>query len=405
MGLILRVVGGLLLLVAGSAGAASPPVVAVFDLETRGIALSGQVRRALSDYLADSLAATGAFRLVPRDRLHRRLGALKRRSYRDCHDRSCQIELGRELAASGSLAPRLLRIGSRCVATATLYDLRRETTERGATVEGRCSRDALRGLVAGLVARLAGRAPPAPRANSDRPGQVDPGRMAAIPAGPFLRGADDGPEDEQPARTIHLDAFLIDRHEVTIARYLRCVRAGRCGEPATATGCDWRRSDRDDHPVTCVDWTQASAYCAWVGKRLPSEAEWERAARGPSGRTFPWGEQAADCRRAVMSAEAPGCGARGAAAVGSRSPAGDSPEGVSDLAGNVWEWVGDWYRARYYRIGRDRNPTGPASGASRVMRGGSWQDDGADLRGARRDHAPPTFRHRDLGFRCARDAP
>lgn len=399
MGLILRVLGGVLLLVAGSAGATRPPVVAVFELETRGIALSREARRALSDYLADSLAATGAFRLVPRDRLHRRLGALKRRSYRDCHDRSCQIELGRALAAGSSLAPRLLRIGSRCVATATLYDLRQETTERGATVEGPCSRDALRRLVAGLVERLAGRSPP-------RGAGVDPGEMAAIPAGPFLRGSGaDAPEDEQPARTIQLDAFLIDRHEVTIARYLRCVRAGRCSEPATAPGCDWRRGDRDDHPVTCVDWKQASAYCAWAGRRLPSEAEWERAARGASGRSYPWGEHSADCRRAVMSAGAPGCGARGTAAAGSRSPAGDSPEGVADLAGNVWEWVGDWYHPRSYRIDRDRNPTGPASGASRVMRGGSWQDDGEDLRGARRDHAPPSFRHQDLGFRCARDGP
>jgi formylglycine-generating enzyme required for sulfatase activity len=355
-----------LALLGGSvASGAERPIVAIFDLETRGIALGRARLLALSDYLSDSLAAS-AYRVVPRDQLRRRLAAQRRRSYRPCHDRSCQVEIGRELAAQKSLSTRLLKIGRRCVATATLYDLGRATTERGATAEGGCSDDALRELLKRLVHQLAGAPPPQhPRGQDDAP-------MVTVPAGPT------------PPRRGRLDAFAIDRHEVTVAQYRRCVQAGACREPGGSPACNWTRADRSRHPVNCVDWNQARAYCAWAGKRLPSEAEWEKAARGARARAYPWGDAPPDCARAAMS----GC-TRHTAPVGSRSPRGDSPYGLWDMAGNVWEWVSD------------SHGSGP-QGRARVCRGGSWQDDADELRATSRDHAAPTYRHVDLGFRCAR---
>jgi len=385
----------LLVCIVGSAGqpaaARARPIVAVFDLEVRGIELDRRTRSALGDYFCEGLAASGTYRIVPRDQLRRRLAALKRRSYRPCYDRSCQLELGRELAAGKSLATRLMRIGRKCVAASTLYDLRTAASEGGAVAEGGCSVDALRELLARLVQRLAGRVVSLAKSATG----MGLATMAQVPAGPFLRGsrAGEGEPDERPRRRIHLDAFLVDRTEVTVEQYRRCVEAGQCTSPAGGPGCNWARGERSSHPVNCVDWSQAVAHCAWAGKRLPTEAEWEKAARGTTGATYPWGEAAPGCRLAVMG----GCGASGTSPAGSREPC----DGVHDMAGNVWEWVSDRYQQGHYRIGPNRDPGGPTTGESRVARGGGWQDDARDLRAARRDHALPHYQHVDLGFRCA----
>ena len=230
----------------------------------------------------------------------------------------------------------------------------------------------------------------------------DQSLMVEVPAGSFLRGsrAGEGADDERPQKRIHLDGFHIDQHEVTVAQYRKCVLAGGCTAPDAGMYCNWGESDREDHPVNYVEWEQARKYCKWAGKRLPTEAEWEKAARGTDGRTYPWGSEAASCERAVMIKGVDGCGKDRTWPVGSKSPKGDSPYGAQDMAGNVREWVSDWYGEDYYASSPERNPQGPSSGDERVVRGGSWVND--DARAACRDSFTPTNRNGSVGFRCVR---
>lgn len=248
---------------------------------------------------------------------------------------------------------------------------------------------------------------------------VDPAPMVEVAAGEFTRGTDSGPgeRDEKPARRIWLSPFAIDRHEVTVRQYRRCVKAGACSAThldgdegpgksyAANKQCNWAAARSEAHPLNCVSWQQAAHYCRWVGKRLPTEAEWEKAARGPSGQTYPWGEDRPNCKRAVLIwGDKGGCGREATWPVGSLSPAGDSPYGAQDMAGNVYEWVADWYAANYYAISPQRDPRGPERGRERIVRGGSWYSYSAYLRAAFRTHLPalPNTRFVHIGFRCAR---
>jgi formylglycine-generating enzyme required for sulfatase activity len=223
--------------------------------------------------------------------------------------------------------------------------------------------------------------------------------MVRILAGPFIMGGGDQ-ADEQPRRTVTLPAFDIDADEVTRADYARCVAAGAC-EPPVGQGAGDTRSRM---PVTGVTWNDADAYCRFVHKRLPTEAEWERAARGRDGRIYPWGD-VLDCARANFGnydgegrcPQNPGRPVE----VG-RFAAGDSVEGVHDLAGNVWEWVADWYDPRYYAHAPAQNPKGPSHGERRVVRGGACCSMFGLPRASNRNAFPPDYRDDDLGFRCAR---
>ncbi|HEY3353933.1 MAG TPA: SUMF1/EgtB/PvdO family nonheme iron enzyme [Polyangia bacterium] len=249
-----------------------------------------------------------------------------------------------------------------------------------------------------------GSAKPGPAKPAARPASPDAVAMALVPAGKLLMGsaADAGQADERPAHEVQLDAFELDLHEVTVARYGVCVAAGRCAAPGAGTGCNAGADGRGEHPANCVDWNQAAVYCAWAAKRLPTEAEWERAARGDEARPYPWGNEAPSCARAVISDGGHGCGRDATWPVGSK-PSGASPFGVHDLSGNVWEWVADWYDREYYAKSPPRSPPGPAVGKTRVLRGGGFTDaTPGNLRAANRDHAPPGSRSRLLGFRCAR---
>ena len=251
--------------------------------------------------------------------------------------------------------------------------------------------------------------------------------MVYVPKGEFDMGSVTGDGDEQPVHAVELDGFWIDRTEVTNAQYAPFLseKGGQADDGVTwldfgdedslitrSGGAFEPKGGYGDHPVIEVSWWGARAYCEWAGARLPAEAEWEYAARGPYGNDHPWGDQF-DCSRGNFDDETiqddfvalpggEGCdGYERTAAVGS-FPGGASWCGALDLAGNVWEWVEDWYDD--YPSGRQVNPAGPSTGNSRVLRGGSWVDDPMSVRGANRGKYAPDAAYYFNGFRCAKDA-
>ncbi|MBN2493390.1 MAG: SUMF1/EgtB/PvdO family nonheme iron enzyme [Deltaproteobacteria bacterium] len=233
--------------------------------------------------------------------------------------------------------------------------------------------------------------------------------MLHIPAGEFWMGCNEKIDsscdaDEKPGRKVYLDAYLIDKTEVTVEQYARCVRAGRCKQPRTGMHFNWGKSSRERHPVNGVDWNDAEAYCAWAGKRLPTEAEWEKAARGTDGRLYPWGNEKPSCAYAVMREGGLGCGRESTWPVCSKER-GNSPYGLCDMAGNVREWVADKYKEDYYSSAPSRNPEGAAGGSRRVYRGGCWVFIlASNFRASLRFGFSPGSRFFFLGFRCARSA-
>ena len=246
-------------------------------------------------------------------------------------------------------------------------------------------------------------------------GSVPECGMALIPAGPFMMGCDESAiadcgQDEIPYHQVNLSAYFIDRNEVTVGDYAACVDAGACTPPVDPDpACDWGNPERADFPMTCVDWFQSQAFCNWRDKRLPTEAEWEKAARGGDARIYPWGDQVPSCQVAVVFddvAGGRGCGTDHPMAVCSKSPAGDSPAGLCDMAGNIWERVSDWYGRDYYAASPSTDPSGPEAGQGRVSRGGTITMINRDtyLRSFNRYYHQPQATDVLLGFRCARDA-
>jgi len=225
--------------------------------------------------------------------------------------------------------------------------------------------------------------------------------MVNVPAGKFLMGStnadSDAGDNEAPQHTVTLDAFWIDWTEVTNDQYRQCVEAGVCEIPTT---CSWgvstyNDSSKKDHPVVCVQWHDAQAYCEWAGARLPTEAEWEKAARGVGGHRYPWGNIDPSCSMAQFST----CGGQTVSV--SSKPAGASPFDAQGMAGNVWEWVADRYDADYYDRSPANNPLGPEIGSRRVLRGGSWGSGEQDIRAANRHSYSLSFSSGVVGFRCA----
>ena len=223
--------------------------------------------------------------------------------------------------------------------------------------------------------------------------------MVTIPAGPFVRGTMSGGFDEQPQRTIHLQTFSIDRFEVTNHQYQQFVLATghRKAGPPSRYAKSIGKMRGTNQPAVYVSWDDANEYCRWKGKRLPTEAEWEKAMRGTDGRLWPWGNQekpnGANWARVQDGYEV-------SARVGSFSM-DKSPYGVMDGAGNVMEWVADWYQEAYYKDSPDKDPPSPEFGSYRVMRGGGYTTTGSDLRITSRSKMVPDFRDETIGFRCA----
>jgi formylglycine-generating enzyme required for sulfatase activity len=232
-------------------------------------------------------------------------------------------------------------------------------------------------------------------------GITPPAGMVLIPAGEFLMGIEDGPADARPQRRVFLSSYWIDKYEVTNAQYRVCVTSGVCAPPKDRSAFD--DPQRAQYPVTDVTWLQAREYCQWSGRRLPTEAEWEKAARGIDGRRYPWGNSAALIKNRIGNNEQ-GPSRNGTEPVGSQAGTA-SPYGVHDLVGNVWEWVKDWYGEDSYASGPTRDPQGPLHGSFRVLRGGGWRGAPLELRTGYRGWDEMTYWGPMLGFRCADDVP
>lgn len=235
--------------------------------------------------------------------------------------------------------------------------------------------------------------------------------MVLVPAGEFMMGspAGEGGDDEVPQHKVTLDGYWIDRTEVTNAQYRSFVEATGYRMPTT---CDWgdptyADAAKTNHPVVCVSRDDAQAYCEWAGARLPTEAEWEKAARGTDRRTYPWGIGFDGTRLNYCDINCEGeqrdptynDGYAQTAPVGSYLT-GVSPYGALDMAGNVWEWVSDWYNFYYYTRSPESNPQGPNSGQYGVLRGGSWWGFFTNARTGFRANLEPDKRESIIGFRC-----
>lgn len=236
--------------------------------------------------------------------------------------------------------------------------------------------------------------------------------MILIPAGPFTMGSNDGLPSERPEHSVTLDSYYIDQYEVSMQLYGAFLLAAKHDAPPTWD--DEAATTVGDRPAVGMGWADAAAYCAWAGKRLPTEAEWEKAARGTDGRRYPWGHMQpfvdiANYNRGVWVSEAVTLvgvagGVEGMSVRHGLKDGGKSPYGLHHMAGNAAEWVSDWYDREYYAKSPDKNPTGPPTGEKKVLRGGSWVDLPVALRVSARMSAEQDFQDRTIGFRCAKDA-
>jgi formylglycine-generating enzyme len=219
-------------------------------------------------------------------------------------------------------------------------------------------------------------------------------RMVLVPAGEFYMGADDDQVAAMPRHPVYLDDYYVDVYEVSQTRYKECLEAGGC-ELTAGTGELMNRPVWDEHPMMDITWYDAQEYCEWRGGNLPTEAQWEKAARGTDERRFPWGNEPVTCERARYGE----CGWM-TAPVGTH-PEGASPYGVEDMAGNAWELIYDWYQQDYYSVSPYENPTGPEEPtAYKSERGGAWFYEADLMTAIWRNNLPPTAHYLYVGFRC-----
>jgi formylglycine-generating enzyme required for sulfatase activity len=523
--------------------------VAVFEVEAKRVGLPADALEGMADYLGTLMARRG-YQVVPRSQLKERLSAQKKDSYKQCFDESCQIEIGKELAADKSLATQILKLGGECKVNLGLFDLKKAASERAGTASGKCDEanvvksleaavldmfgeanassgvdlpgpdgpvapatddkkayrkelekawvalaGAVRKLgpqeqleryqafladypvdnpytakvqkaVEGLEARLDKEAEAKRKADekaaaleaerqraaelkkvyddlkamagpaaeqleawkkflADYPDRnpylstakrkmadleaqakkeaaeavrrAPPPGTVRIPGGEFLMGCSPGDgkcgDSEKPAHKVWVSEFFLDATEVAVEEYAKCVQAGKCSEPKSGGKCTWAAAGLEQHPLNCVDWSQAEAYCKWDGKRLPTEAEWEKAARGGVA-----GSRYGDSAEIAWTRENSG---------GITHPVGEKQGnafGLFDMLGNAMEWCADWKGDEYYKYSPTRNPVGPGQGQGRVLRGLSFNDTEDNVRVSLRTGMDPKAKFPLIGFRCARSA-
>ena len=227
----------------------------------------------------------------------------------------------------------------------------------------------------------------------------DGATLLYVPAGEYSMGSNNSESDEAPFHTVFLDAFWIDKTEVTVRMYSLCVNAGVCKEPTGKKSFShpdyYGNAEFDNYPVIYVDWNTAKTYCEWADRRLPTEAEWEKVARGTNANDYPWGNADPNVDLLNYNRNV------GNTTAVEKYPDGKSTYGALDMAGNVWEWVNDWYDDSYYQDSPSWNPLGPDSGVYRVLRGGSWTDGSKVIRSSNRFKNYPYTSNDDIGFRCA----
>jgi eukaryotic-like serine/threonine-protein kinase len=226
-------------------------------------------------------------------------------------------------------------------------------------------------------------------------------RLLYVPDGKFTMGSDKGDDNEKPVHVVSLDPFWIDQTEITTGMYALCVKDGKCVVPGSKESLTrpsyYGEAKYNNYPVIFVDWNRAKIYCEWAGRRLPTEAEWEKAARGTEMFVYPWGNAMPD-KNLLNYKDVLG----DTTEVGIY-PDGASPYGALDMAGNVWEWVNDWFARDYYESSPESNPLGPSTGLNHVLRGGSWNLNDDLVRSTYRG-THPSEPNLGIGFRCAMDA-
>lgn len=413
----LRVFAGVLALALatpGSSHARSKALLAVYPVEDTRSAKQLGAREIddLSELLSKTIASSGLYRVVP----YRQLRSALDDKRTECHEQRCRIEISGSIRADKALGVRLGSEGAQCTLDATILDVRKEAVERSVSRQAACDPDSLiegvKALAAALDTRKEGGKGKGGRASS---ALQSVGPLVAVPGGAFYFGCNRKADteclgNERVVRTVQVSGFRIDRTEVTVEDYGSCVKAGACSaeglnsphvegkaQPDAVPYCNWGKEGRERHPINCVDWSQAQAYCAFVSKRLPTEVEWEKAARGTDGRKYAWGNEGYSVRALANIADetvkerfpawsvAAGYedGFAGTAPVGS-FPAGESPYGALDMMGNVSEWTADWYQTGKYR----------------VARGGAWNSLPMAARASVRDGYDPWSRYAFIGFRC-----
>lgn len=389
--------------------------IAVLNLDAEGVDPS--VAGVLTETVRYEFGKQKDFDLVAREKM---IEIAKEKAFQlsGCTDISCAVAIGKALNVQKMVVGTVGKLGPKHMVFLRVVDVEKENVVCNDKEEGEVSVDEIPLLVPPLVQRLSACLLGKPILSDTSASKVlprltllrvneqgykeyrdskDGSVMAYIPEGEFLMGSNDGARDEWPAHKVNLDGYYIDKYEVSNAQYRKFCDDTKRPYPQTF----WRNysiKGNSDYPVTNIKWEDAFAYTAWAGKRLPTEAEWEKAARGTDGRRYPWGDAWEEDRCSnggnydYLEKPYP---------VGSFTK-GASPYGIMDMAGNVWEWCNDWYGRNYYQKSSAQNPQGPASGKTHVMRGGSRLDS--------KDYCRTTCRGRDfdrdwkvlIGFRCVR---
>lgn len=347
-------------------------------------------------------------KLVPAEKVATAMKAVGAKDTKSC-DTQCLLNIGRRVGATRVLAPDLfLQPKKQSVGVVWIWQTRQVNVTKGKewgtfTRMCMCHRDTWKRVAKTQVERMLNydpakelRLPPGTlKAKPTKGPRHEPG-MVFVPAGPFIMGSVLGEFDEEPRHIVELDAFYIDTYEVTNAQYSKCVTAGTC----RAARFHWRKDvNQPNHPVVAVGWDDAVKYCKWAGKTLPTEAQWEKAARGTDERVYPWGNT---YRWQWANSHWDKDGFKTTAPVGSFKQ-NVSPYGAYDMAGNAWEWTSDFWGPRYYKRSPRKNPTGPKTGVQHVMKGGSWMYDVPFFMSTHnRSPGRPWVRKHYVGFRCAK---